>query len=287
MAPFSPLLRHLLSENRIWFARGDGGRAVSSSEPEAHFNLPSIDSLHALPFGHLHEWSFDNQLSAKARNSWYPPTSVTCNLLGETLSYSANESLLRQKSLVAWIGRRIWPTPHHLQLTLPEQAAPLWSWRSHTMFLDPHDKEERLWSIIQLLTSPAVFGVFADGSGLNFIATRRLQLAAQRGGSLCFLFRPPWELERVSCAHSRWKVTPVGEGFQKRNGEVYERWTIELVSGKGLPTPIRWEVERKEGKQSRFDLVEKPPGTDEDGRELHAESKSTVGFDGTRKRIVA
>ena len=278
MAPFSPLLRSLLSENRIWLARGNSSPVHSSSQPEAHFNIDEIDSLHALPFGHLHEWSLEDQLSAKGRNSWHPPTSVTCNLLGGTLSSVANESLLRQKSLVAWIGRRVWPTPHLLQLTLPsggESGDSSWSWRSHTMFLDPHDKEERLWTIVQLLTSRAIFAVFADGSGLNFIATRRLQLAAQKQGALCFLFRPPWELERVSCAHSRWKVTPV-EGFRERHGESYERWNVELVSGKGLPTPIKWQIERKEGEQNRLGLVAKSPSAGESELEQLGGSESAV-----------
>lgn len=249
MSMKTSLLKQLLNEGQIWLGQGSHA-ATARGQALGSFGVPPIDELHALSFGSVHEWSLANELECKSKNIWYPPSFITCAVLGATLRSS---TLLQQKSLVVWIGKKIWPTPYLLQRTL---AVKNWSWSSQGMFLDPKDKEERLWSIIQFLHSPGVFAVFADGSGFNFIATRRLQLAAQKNNALCFLLRPPWEIERNSSAHSKWKIITLADTQHGEDND--ERWHIELVSGKGILTPLAWDLEWTESEQGGLHLVEKP-----------------------------
>jgi len=246
----APVLKQLLEQGQIWLGRGES--MASPKQAFARFGISSIDRLQALGFGAIHEWSLENRFECKSKNIWYPPSFICTAVLGTTLR---SFDIFQQKSLVGWIGKRVWPTPFLLQRTLRTDK---WSWNSQGLFLDPPNKEERLWSTLQLLRSQAVFAVFADGSGFNFIATRRLQLAAQKNNSLCFLFRPPWEIGRTSSAYTKWKISTLADWKQGADND--ERWHIELISGKGILTPLNWNLEWQEGEQGGLHLVEEPRG---------------------------
>jgi hypothetical protein len=123
------------------------------------------------------------------------------------------------------------------------------------VFLKPRSKDKTLWSIIQLLRSPATLAVIADGSGLNLIATRRIQLAAQKQNALCFLIRPPWEMASPSTAQTKWKVQP-------QKSEAEERWDLELLSAKGLPAPLHWELEWREDENGKTNSLSLVPAED-------------------------
>jgi protein ImuA len=64
-------------------------------------------------------------------------------------------------------------------------------------------------------------------AAVSRIAARRLQLAAERGGSVGILLRPTGRGDHVYAAATRWKVSPT-------NGErTTQRWTIQLLHGHG------------------------------------------------------
>jgi protein ImuA len=98
------------------------------------------------------------------------------------------------------IGRRCWPS--------------LWTLRrvgldlNNCILADPRDDDQRLWAIDQSLRCPGVSAVLADASGLDMAASRRLQLAAEAGGTLGLLARPPSEVKSLSAAATRWVVSP-------------------------------------------------------------------------------
>ncbi|MFN8389969.1 MAG: hypothetical protein U0136_06740 [Bdellovibrionota bacterium] len=249
-------LKQLMAEGRIWFGKQSATsprpRRRLRSEQLATFGISAIDN--ALPegglsFGAVHEWSFECEVTSKQKKLWYAPTTVVTSVLRQTL----NENEFHEKQLIAWVGERIWPTPHILKLTSPADS---WSWEKHAIFLRPRSKEKNLWSIIQLLRSPATLAVIADGSGLNLIATRRIQLAAQKHNALCFLIRPPWELASPSTALTKWRIEP-----EKSDAE--ERWKLWLLSAKGLPAPLHWQLEWREddnGKTNSLSLAQAEEG---------------------------
>ncbi|MCA9285396.1 MAG: hypothetical protein KDA22_09290, partial [Phycisphaerales bacterium] len=125
--------------------------------------------------------------------------------------------------VVLWIGRACWPGMRSMTrprvIPVPVPVPRRDSDRhidmqdrtllNRSLLLDAHDASERLWAIDLGLRCPAVAAVIADASGFDMGATRRLQLAAEAGGALAILARPPWELSRLSAASTRWRVTAV------------------------------------------------------------------------------
>jgi hypothetical protein len=66
-----------------------------------------------------------------------------------------------------------------------------------------------LWAADRALRCSACRVVVVDGSGLTLAAVRRLQLAAEAGGSLALLARPAHEAREPSSAASRWSLERV------------------------------------------------------------------------------
>ena len=206
-------LKELISEGVIW-----NGRKARTRVP-----VSKSDELFAeLSLGAVHELCLKNGFEVKAKGAWYAPLFLVSALLEKRC----------EGSYIAWVGRRCWPTPQMLQETLGIEA------QNRSLFIDPPDKQKRLWAALQLLKSPQVGCVVCDGSRFSLIATRRLQLAAHVN-VLGILLRPPWEIEGSSCAVTKWRVQPVAaDGFS---------WSIELLRARGLTAPKQWLIEWQEG----------------------------------------
>lgn len=144
---------------------------------------------------------------------------------------------------VLWIGRRCWPYP-------PSLVGPSGNRRllERSVFVDPPTRDERLWAMDVALRSAAALVVVADGAGLTMAGSRRLQLAAEAGGTVGLLARPHKERGELSAAATRWLVSP---GPVDRLKPVTPTWTVELLRRKGL-RPIaedarRWAVRLDDG----------------------------------------
>lgn len=135
---------------------------------------------------------------------------------------------------VLWVGRACWPYPVWLTPGL----------LGRSVFVDPACDAERVWAIDQALRCRGVSCVVADGTRMDMGVSRRLQLAAARGGVLGLLNRPPGELARLSAARTRWRVTPAPKPDARFHPA--PRWTIELLRCKGLRPETdarRWVVQ--------------------------------------------
>ena len=158
--------------------------------------------LHGLPAGQIHEWALQNNFTNKQHTTWLPPLTI----LAHILAYSLGKKMLYKKNLshpplIIWVGKKCWPSPYLLQKTFKQTE---WNWESNCLFIDPPNKEKRLWTLVQTLRSAAVLAVVGDTSGFSATASRRLQLAAEHGNTLGMMTRPPWELEGNSSAYSKW-----------------------------------------------------------------------------------
>lgn len=116
------------------------------------------------------------------------------------------------------------------------------------MFVDPPTRDERLWAMDVALRSSAALVVVADGAGLTMAGSRRLQLAAEAGGTVGLLARPHNERGELSAAATRWLVSP---GPVDGADPARPTWTVELLRRKGL-RPIaedarRWAVRLDDG----------------------------------------
>ena len=160
--------------------------------------------------GAIHEWfgveSGDVRSGAQRRvPAWTPPLVILAHLTK------------RAGAWTAWIGRRVWPSAH----AIGAQALP------RCLFIDPRTDAERLWAIDAALRVAGLV-VVGDCSGLDAGGSRRLQLAAESGGSLGLLARPVHEAGEISVAATRWSVA------RARSPTGRPAWSVRLVRCKGV-----------------------------------------------------
>jgi cell division inhibitor SulA/protein ImuA len=101
----------------------------------------------------------------------------------------------------------------------------------------PETAEGALWAVEQALRSAACSAVLSWPAAIQSVALRRLQLAAEAGAALAFLFRPPGAAAEPSPAALRLVVRPTGDG-----------WLVEVLKRRGGwrtgPILLRAEGER-------------------------------------------
>ncbi len=144
---------------------------------------------------------------------------------------------------VLWVGRRVWPYSPTLTNRL----------LARSVFVDPPDRAAHLAAVDVALRSPALAAVVADGAGVNLAITRRWQLAAEQGGALVLLARPPDERATISAAATRWLVRRVVDPTAPRavRGVAIAppRWSLHLLRarGVGVATTFASEAEGDRG----------------------------------------
>ncbi len=91
----------------------------------------------------------------------------------------------------------------------PPAAAALGLDLKRLVIVRPTTLADRLWAIDQALRSPAIVAVIAEIEQLDDRAARRLQLAAEAGGSIGFLLRNIYQRHQPSWAEIQWFVRPM------------------------------------------------------------------------------
>lgn len=94
--------------------------------------------------------------------------------------------------------------------------------------VQPANPGEHLWALEQSLRCRAVAAVLAGLEKLDPLVFRRLQIAAEQGGSLGLLFRPEWVRPEPTWAEVRFRVEPRPGGLAGRR-----RVTIEVLRLRG------------------------------------------------------
>src|SRR5688572_6703205 len=101
---------------------------------------------------------------------------------------------------------------------------------AQTYLLRTNSDEDESWAVAECLRCRGVGAVIAAPSparAMTRTEARRLQLAAERGGSVGILLRQTGRGDHVYAAATRWKISPlVGE-------RTVQRWTIQLLHGHG------------------------------------------------------
>jgi protein ImuA len=98
---------------------------------------------------------------------------------------------------------------------------------SRVYLLRPKTREEGLWAMAECLRCAGVGAVVARVEGLSRVEARRLQLAAEGGGTVGVLMRPAGKTSAVYAAATRWQVEAVA------GDRTVQRWRIQLVHGHG------------------------------------------------------
>ena len=91
----------------------------------------------------------------------------------------------------------------------PPAAAAMGLDLKRIVIVRPTTLADRLWAIDQALRSPSIVAVIAEVEQLDDRAARRLQLAAESGGSLGLLVRNIHQRHQPSWAEVQWLVRPM------------------------------------------------------------------------------
>lgn len=104
-----------------------------------------------------------------------------------------------------------------------------------TIVVQPASRKDFQWSLIQTLRCPGISAVVCWPQRASERMLRRLQIAAERGGTLGLLVRPPSVVPEPTWAHYRLMVealhTPAGSS---------RRWQVTLIRG---PTQQQGEIQ--------------------------------------------
>jgi hypothetical protein len=112
----------------------------------------------------------------------------------------------------------------------PPAAAALGIDLAHTIVVRPADDAAALWALEQTLRSRDVDAAFCRLGAINDRASRRLQLAVERGGGRGVLVRPAYFRRQPSWADARLLVAPVRSNVLPSGSRLNERYLSTLHS---------------------------------------------------------
>ncbi|MGZ8510953.1 MAG: ImuA family protein [Chitinophagaceae bacterium] len=116
------------------------------------------------------------------------------------------------------------------------------------IFVDLHKEKDALWAMEEALKCDGLAAVVGEMQQLNFMVSRRLQLAVEQSRVTGFILRiNPRNINTTACV-SRWKITSLPGVFANdMPGVGFPRWNVELLkirNGK----PGSWKIEWVGGK---------------------------------------
>lgn len=211
---------------------------------------PLVDAVlnGGLISGAIHEWFFLEPGGREhARAMWRPPMAVLVHMAKRAIGAKGGPGG------AVWIGQRCWPHGHSLAEGTP-------SLMRRSLFVDVTGQANRWWAIDLAARSRAVKVVIADGSGLSMSGSRRLQLAAESGGSIILLSRPVQERATISAATTRWALTP------QVSETPWPRWRLALWRCKrlqcqaGTDSAHQWLLEGQWSRGRGLVVVSAEPG---------------------------
>ncbi len=117
------------------------------------------------------------------------------------------------------------------------------------IFVDLKKEKQVLWVMEEALNQGGLAVVIGEVKNISDIASRRLQLTAERSGVTGFMIRHITRSLTPVASVARWKITPLPSEGPKMNmpGLGFPRWTVELEkirNGK----PGKWIVECTAGR---------------------------------------
>ena len=188
----SSSLDKLLENPRVWRGRDQAGRraGLASGYPELDRHLPGggwpRESLTEVLTEHYGIGELRLLMPALAR-----------------LSTETSTQDLTEPGWIAWVAPPFQPYPPALQ----QCGIDL----SRMLIVRPRDDSEILWSAEQALSSGTCAAVLLWPSILDDQASRRLQLAAEKGRSWAIAFRPLAARRQPSAAALRLELHPDGQ----------------------------------------------------------------------------
>jgi protein ImuA len=121
---------------------------------------------------------------------------------------------------------------------------------AHLVLVQAPRDAEILWAMEEGLRAPGIAAVVGEVGTLAAVASRRLQLAAERSGITAFLLRRWRDGGQAACernlpnaAVTRWRIAALpSQPLPGEPGVGRPRWRVELLRCRG-GEPACWEVE--------------------------------------------
>jgi len=165
-------------------------------------------------------------------------TAVTSGFIAGILS-----RLMLQGGVTVWISssRKIFPTALGNFGLTPD----------HIIFLDVSKEKEVLWCMEEALKCGALSAVVGELNGIDFTASRRLQLAVEGSEVTGFILRKNATKISTTACLSRWRITSLAsvpiDGALPGIG--YPQWKVDLLrmrNGKSGSWNVQWAHNRFE-----------------------------------------
>lgn len=168
----------------------------------------------------VHEWLADTK----------EEESVTIGFVVALLS-----SFLKADGMIAWVSirQKIFP-PALQQFGIPPDKV---------LFIDVPNKKELRWVTEEVIRCEALTAVISEWSEINFIESRRLQLAVEKSHVTTCLLRNRPKYLTTTASTSRWQIkTHASSVYEGLPGIGLPRWQVNLLKMRN-GTPGRWLVE--------------------------------------------
>jgi len=202
------------------------------------FPAPALPGIDALGLGRINA-AFPNGVFPRAALHEFVCGSPEGAAASGAFISGIMAALMRQRGAALWIGQRqrIYPPALRTYGIRPEQV----------LFLYVQKEKEAVWALEEALRCSALSAVVGELRGLDFMASRRLQLAIEGSGVPCFVLRPNTQ-SGATAAVTRWEVQPLqsdtGDGLP---GLGHPRWQVRLLKVRN-GRPGSWNVEWKGGR---------------------------------------
>jgi protein ImuA len=132
--------------------------------------------------------------------------------------------------LMADGGAAIWISSHHN--IFPPSLAQFGILPHHIVFIRAQKEKELLWITEEALKCNGIAAVVSELKNLNFMQSRRLQLAVEQSAVTGFILRQQNTSQNTACV-SRWQISSVNSYTNNIPGVGHPRWKISLLKMRG------------------------------------------------------
>ncbi len=172
------------------------------------------------PKGSVHEFISTDRIGS----------AVSCGFMSGLLG-----NLMKNGGICIWISsfKALFPASLKTFGVTPE----------HIVFVRMKHEKDILWAMEEALKCEGLAAVIAEIHKLDFVQSRRLQLAVEKSRVTGFILRHnPRSLDSTACA-ARWRITSLPSKLKENMpGIGFPRWEVELLKVRN-GNPGKWRVE--------------------------------------------
>jgi len=118
----------------------------------------------------------------------------------------------------------------------------------HVIFVDMAREKDVMWAMEEALKCGGLAAVVAEVQTLDFIQSRRLQLAVEKSRVTGFVIRSTSQSIGATACVARWHIRPIASALDEgMPGVGFPRWEVELLKVRN-GNPGRWKMEWAHGR---------------------------------------